>query len=130
MLINNAAIFATLRPQPFDAIAEEEWDRVMAVNVKGIWNCVRAVVPVMKAQGGGRIVNVASAHRWQGHALSFALRHVQSAVIAMTRALARELGEHGIGVNAIAPGLTLSDTARANPQLTGFQAPRCWRPAR
>ena len=122
VLINNAAIFATLRPQPFDAIAEEEWDRVMAVNVKGIWNCVRAVVPVMKAQGGGRIVNVASAIVGKG--TPYLLHYVTSkgAVIAMTRALARELGEHGIGVNAIAPGLTLSDTARANPQLTGFQA--------
>ena len=54
-------MFASLKPQPFDAIPEEEWDRVMAVNVRGMWNCVKAVVPVMRAQKGGRIVNVASA---------------------------------------------------------------------
>src|SRR5215813_10898479 len=61
VLVNDAAVFATLKPQPFDEIPEAEWDRVMAVNVKGIWNCARAVVPVMRSQGSGRIVNVASA---------------------------------------------------------------------
>jgi NAD(P)-dependent dehydrogenase (short-subunit alcohol dehydrogenase family) len=61
VLVNNAAVFATLKPRAFDEIPEAEWDRVMAVNVTGIWNCVRAVAPVMRGQGGGRIVNVASA---------------------------------------------------------------------
>ena len=61
VLVNDAAIFATLKPQPFDEIPEAEWDRVMAVNVKGVWNCARAVAPLMRVQGGGRIVNVASA---------------------------------------------------------------------
>src|SRR5918994_256311 len=61
VLVNNAAIFATLKPQRFDEIQDAEWDRVMAVNVKGVWNCARAVVPGMRRQGGGRIVNVASA---------------------------------------------------------------------
>jgi NAD(P)-dependent dehydrogenase (short-subunit alcohol dehydrogenase family) len=101
-----AAVFATLTPQPFDAIPEEEWDRVMAVNVRGMWNCVKAVAPVMRAQKGGRIVYVTS----------------KGAVIAMTRALARELGDDGIAVNAVAPGLILSDTVQANPAVTGFQA--------
>ena len=59
VLVNNAAVFATLKPQRFDEIPEAEWDRVMAVNVKGVWNCARAVAPAMRAQGGGRIVNVA-----------------------------------------------------------------------
>ena len=61
VLVNNAAVFATLTPTPLEAIAEAEWDRVMAVNVKGIWNCVRAALPAMQDRGGGRIVNVASA---------------------------------------------------------------------
>ena len=61
VLVNNAAVFATLTPKALDAIDEAEWDRVMAVNVKGIWNAVKAVLPVMKAQRSGRIVNVASA---------------------------------------------------------------------
>ena len=90
VLVNNAALFATLTPRPFDAIPEEEWDRVMTVNVRGM----------------------------------FLLHYVTSkgAVIAMTRALARELGDDGIAVNAVAPGLILSDTVQANPAVTGFQA--------
>ena len=122
VLVNNAAVFATLTPRPFDAIPEEEWDRVMAVNVRGMWNCVKAVAPVMRAQKGGRIVNVASAIVAKG--TPFLLHYVTSkgAVIAMTRALARELGDDGIAVNAVAPGLILSDTVQANPAVTGFQA--------
>ena len=122
VLINNAAVFASLKPQPFDAIPEEEWDRVMAVNVRGMWNCVQAVVPVMRAQKAGRIVNVASAIVAKG--TPFLLHYVASkgAVIAMTRALARELGDDGIAVNAVAPGLILSDTVRANPDITSFQS--------
>jgi NAD(P)-dependent dehydrogenase (short-subunit alcohol dehydrogenase family) len=121
VLVNNAAMFAGLKPQRFDEISEAEWDRVMAVNVRGTWNCVRAVVPVMRAQGGGRIVNVASAIVAKGTA--FLLHYVTSkgAVVAMTRALARELGDVGIAVNAVAPGLILSDTVQANPDITAFQ---------
>ena len=121
VLVNNAAVFASLKPQRFDQIPEAEWDRVMAVNVKGAWNCVRAVTPAMRRQGGGRIVNVASAIVAKG--TPFLLHYVTSkgAVVAMTRALARELGPDGIAVNAVAPGLILSDTVQANPDITAFQ---------
>ena len=121
VLVNNAAVFAALKPQRFDAIPEAEWDRVMAVNVKGIWNCARAVVPVMRAQGGGRIVNVASAIVAKGTAMLLHYVASKGAVVAMTRALARELGPDRITVNAIAPGLILSDTVQANPDITEFQ---------
>jgi NAD(P)-dependent dehydrogenase (short-subunit alcohol dehydrogenase family) len=121
VLVNNAAIFATLKPTHFEAIAEAEWDRVMAVNVRGLWNCTRAAAPVMRAQGGGRIVNVASAIAHKGTAGLLHYVTSKGAVIAMTRALARELGPDGIAVNAVAPGLIMSETVLANPDITGFQ---------
>jgi NAD(P)-dependent dehydrogenase (short-subunit alcohol dehydrogenase family) len=121
VLVNNAAVFATLKPQAFDEIPEAEWDHVMAVNVKGMWNCVRAVAPGMRAQGGGRIVNIASAIVAKGTAMLLHYVTSKGAVVAMTRALARELGPSAITVNAVAPGLILSDSVQANPHITGFQ---------
>ncbi len=121
VLVSNAAVFATLKPTPFEAIAEAEWDRVMAVNVKGVWNCARAVAPVMRAQGGGRIVNIASAIAHKGTAGLLHYVTSKGAVIAMTRALARELGPDGITVNAVAPGLIMSETVLANPDIAAFQ---------
>jgi NAD(P)-dependent dehydrogenase (short-subunit alcohol dehydrogenase family) len=121
VLVNNAAVFATLKPQRFEDIPEAEWDRMMAVNVKGVWNCARAVAPAMRAQGGGRIVNVASAIVAKGTALLMHYVTSKGAVVAMTRALARELGPDRITVNAVAPGLILSDTVQANPDITSFQ---------
>jgi NAD(P)-dependent dehydrogenase (short-subunit alcohol dehydrogenase family) len=121
VLVNNAALFAPLTPKAFDEIPETEWDRVMAVNVKGVWNCARAVSPVMRRQGSGRIINVASAIVAKGTALLMHYVTSKGAVVAMTRALARELGPAGIAVNAVAPGLILSDTVQANPDIAAFQ---------
>ena len=122
VLINNAAIFATLEPRPFDEIHEQDWDQLMAVNVKGVWNCAREATPVFRAQQSGRIINIASAVVGKGTALMLHYVASKGAVVAMTRALARELASIGVTVNAVAPGLILSDTVVANPALTAFQS--------
>jgi NAD(P)-dependent dehydrogenase (short-subunit alcohol dehydrogenase family) len=114
ILVNNAAIFAGLALTPFEEIASEEWDRVNAVNVRGVFECCRAAVPAMRLQGGGRIVNIASATVFKGAPMLLHYVASKGAVIALTRALAREVGKDGIGVNCIAPGFTLSDGVREN----------------
>jgi NAD(P)-dependent dehydrogenase (short-subunit alcohol dehydrogenase family) len=109
ILVNNAAIFATLGNKKFHDIPSEEFDRVMAVKVRGPFECAKAVSPLMIARGGGKIVNIASGTVFKG--VPNLLHYVSSkgAVVAMTRCLARELGASNINVNAIAPGLTMSD---------------------
>ena len=109
VMVPNAAIFAALSRRSFLDIGVEEWDRVMAVNVRGTFVCIKAVVPQMKAQGYGKIVNISSATVQAG--VPWFLHYVSSkgAVDAMTRAAARELGDFGIRVNSIAPGFTMSE---------------------
>ena len=109
VLINNAALYGGLKGGRAEQIDEAEWDRCMAVNVKGVWNCCRAVIPQMRKQGGGSIVNVASLAAIYG--LPYALHYsaAKAAVIGMTRALARELGRDWIRVNAIAPTAVLTE---------------------
>ena len=113
-LVNNAALFSTLPPAPFETITTELWDAVMAVNVRGLFLCCKAVFPAMRAQGSGKILNISSGTVFKGkpHVLHYVTS--KGAVIALTRALAREVGEHGICVNCIAPGFTLSDTVQEN----------------
>jgi len=108
-LINNAALYGSLRGGRFNQIAEADWDATMAVNVKGIWNCCKAVVPAMRQSGGGSIINIASLAATYG--MPFALHYTTSkaAVIGLTRGLARELGRDNIRVNAIAPSAVLTE---------------------
>ena len=122
ILVNNAGRFTNLSMQTFDQIDAAEWDRVMAVNVRGPFECAKAVVPQMRAQGYGKIVNIASGTVFKG--APFLLHYVTSkgAVVAMTHALARELGDAGIRVNTLAPGLTASENTRANPAWQGVAA--------
>ena len=108
MLVNNAAVYAGLERTGFEAISEAEWDRVMRVNVTGVWMMSKAVAPLLRAAGAGAIVNVFSATVMSGSPMWLHYVSSKGAVIAMTRALARELGEDGITVNVIAPGFTLT----------------------
>ena len=95
-LINNAALFGGLRGGRFDAISEDDWDAAMAVNVKGIWNCCKAVVPALRRTGGGSIVNIASLAATYGMPFGSHYTTSKAAVIGLTRGLARELGRDNI----------------------------------
>lgn len=110
VLVNNAAIYATLKRAKFTEIDPDEWDRVMNVNVKGAWLCSASVYPKM-TQPGGRIVNIASATVFSGSPLWMHYVASKSAVIGMTRVMAKEVGPSGVTVNAIAPGFTLTDAS-------------------
>jgi NAD(P)-dependent dehydrogenase (short-subunit alcohol dehydrogenase family) len=112
VLVNNAALYAGLHRAPFHELDEDEWDRVMRVNLKGAWLCASACVPVMRERGGGSIVNVASATVFSGSPQWAHYVASKGGLIALTRVMAREVGEVGIRVNSIAPGFTLTDASR------------------
>ena len=109
-LINNAAIYQrpALSRVPFEQIPLDEWDQLMAVNLRGIFLCCRAVVPYMKQQGSGKIINISSGTVFSGTPQMAHYVTSKAGVIGLTRSLARELGDHHINVNAVAPGLTVS----------------------
>jgi NAD(P)-dependent dehydrogenase (short-subunit alcohol dehydrogenase family) len=117
VLVNNAGLYASLAMRPFEEIPLEEWRRVMDVNVASMFLTCRAVVPVMRGQGGGKIVNISSGTPFRG--VPFLLHYVTSkgAIVALTRALARELGKDGILVNCVAPGFTISDGVKEHPEV-------------
>ena len=107
-LVCNAALFAKLPAEPFDQIEESLWDKVMDVNVKGPWLCVRAAAPAMERAGGGSIVMIATNRIFHGYPHLLHYDASKGAVLSMVRSLIRELGPKNIRVNTIAPGLTLS----------------------
>ena len=118
ILVNNAGLYASLQMRPFTEIPVEEWRQVMDVNVLSMFLTMRAVVPRMREQGeGGRVVNISSGTPFRG--VPFLLHYVTSkgAIVALTRALAKELGRDDILVNCVAPGFTMSDGVREHPEV-------------
>lgn len=115
ILVNNAAVYASLAPVAFQDIDASLWDRVMAVNVRGTFLMAKHVAPAMIERGAGKIINVSSGTAYKGQPTRMA-HYITSkgAIISLTRALSRELGEHGICVNTLAPGLILSDSILEN----------------
>lgn len=115
-LVNNAGIFSSLMPKPFEQIDVAQWRQLFEINVYGLMLCCQAAVPGMRRGGGGAIVNISSTVHFKG--TSMLLHYVASkgAVIGMTRALARELGSSNIRVNSVAPGYTLSEGVLAHPE--------------
>ena len=117
ILINNAAIYPR---RAWTEIEEEEWDRVMAVNLKGYFLCARAVYPSMKERGGGSIVNVSSITFFVGWTLLLDYVTSKGGIVGFTRTLAREVGPDGINVNAIAPGAFPTDAEKIHPDQEGY----------
>ena len=111
VLVNNAAMYGGLERKPFPDLDEQVWDQVMAVNVKGVWQVTSAMTPLLKASGEGAVINVSSATVMSGSPQWLHYVASKGAVISMTRAMARELGDDNIRVNVIAPGFTLTEAS-------------------
>ena len=121
ILVNNAAYFARTKEGRFEDIGVEEWQRMLNVNIIGTYLCCRAVIPHMRRQGGGRIINISSGTAIKGAAGHAHYATSKAGLIGMTRSMARELGKDKITVNAVAPGLTLSDGVIARGVTTDAQ---------
>jgi 3-oxoacyl-[acyl-carrier protein] reductase len=111
VLLNNAAIYVTqkLWKGPVEELALEEWDRVIEVNLKGVFLCSKAAIPIMKRQKSGKIINIASGTFFSGSGNMPHYTTAKGGVVALTRVMARQLGEFGINVNCMTPGSTMSE---------------------
>lgn len=123
ILINNAAIFATLTLKPFTEIDEDEWDAVMRVNVRGPFQCTKAVLPSMRKNGRGKIINISSGTFLRGAPMFCHYVSSKGAMVGQTRALAKELGADNVHVNCIVVGLTESEGVKNHDQLGAIKAP-------
>ena len=117
VLVNNAGLYASLEMRPITEIPLDEWRQVMDVNIASMFLTCRALVPAMREHDGGKIVNISSGTPFRG--VPFLLHYVTSkgAIVALTRALAKELGKDSIQVNCVAPGFTMSDGVKAHPEV-------------
>ena len=122
ILVNNAARFAGISLKPVEELSAAEWDGVLAVNLRGLFLTVRAVLPHMKKQGRGKIVNVASNTVFSGAPLMSHYVASKAGVIGFTRSLAKEVGPHGICANVLAPGLTDTEAAEQTMPAARFLA--------
>lgn len=122
VLVNNAAIFSKLPVARYDEIDADLWDQVFSVNVKGAFQMVRRIGPLMEARGSGKIINITSGTTYKG--MPGMLHYVSSkgALVAMTRCLSRELGQSGVCINNLSPGLILSDSIVANEEHVDMAA--------
>ncbi len=123
VLVNNAAVFGALVLKPFTEILNDEWDLVMRVNVRGPFQAAKAVVPSMKRNGRGKIVNISSGTVIRGAPMFLHYVSSKGAVIAQTRAISRELATDNIHVNTIIIGLTESEAVKTHSQLGAIRAP-------
>lgn len=125
VLINNAAVFATIPISrvPLEQVTVEEWDLVMAVNLRGVFLACKAVLPAMREQGYGKIVNISSGTALSGSPMRIHYTASKGGVLSFTRTLAREVGPSGIRVNAVAPGSTLSEENPSEDILQMRQRP-------
>ena len=112
VLINFAAVFSTIKTKPIENIDKEEWDNLMAVNLGGIFLCCKMVVPYMKNQKQGKIINISSASVFMGKPYYIHYVTSKAGVVGFTRALARELGDYNINVNCVTPGYTKTEVPR------------------
>jgi NAD(P)-dependent dehydrogenase (short-subunit alcohol dehydrogenase family) len=122
VLVNNAAIFATLNKRPFDQIPLAEWEQVMRVNITGVYLAACAVAPAMREAGWGRIINISSDAVPKGVANYLHYVTSKSALIGMTNSLARELGPSGITVNCIRPGGVATEVERTHNPTSEFRS--------
>jgi NAD(P)-dependent dehydrogenase (short-subunit alcohol dehydrogenase family) len=111
ILLNNAAIYVTqkLWKGPVEELEIGEWDRVLEVNLKGVFLCCKAVVPIMKRQKSGKIINIASGTFFSGSGNMPHYTSAKGGIVALTRVMARQLGEWGVNVNCMTPGSTMSE---------------------
>jgi len=113
ILVNNAAMVFGITRKPFTEIPPDEWDKLMTVNLKGAFLCSRAVFPQMKKQGKGKIINLTSETAFTGSRHMVHYVTSKGGIISFTKALAVEVGQYGIRVNAIGPGFTDSESSRS-----------------
>ena len=123
ILVNNAGIFATLDLKPFWEISEDEWDLLMRVNVRGVFQTTKACLPSIKKNGRGKIINISSGTFFYGPPGFMHYVASKGAVIGMTRSMGRELGGQGVTVNSIAPGFTESEGVHANEAMHVARGP-------